>query len=73
MRRFRLTHRPTNDADLARVGLVLGPAAAEQLRRDAIAAQQAALRAHGIRWLLVALCVCAVGGWLWSLWKGGAP
>jgi len=72
MRRFRLTHRPTSAADAARVGLVLGPVAAEQLRRDEQAAQHAALRTHGIRWLLIGLFAVALGGWLWSVWKGGS-
>ena len=73
MRRFRLTHRPTSAVEMARVGLVLGPAAAEQLRRDEATAQRAALRMHGIRWVLIVLCACALGGWLWSVWTGGMP
>ncbi len=71
MRRFRCSHRPTSAADAARVGLVLGPQAAEQLRRDEANAQRAALRTQGLRWLLIGLFACALGGWLWSVFKGG--
>ena len=71
MRRFWLRRQPTSERELARVGLVLGPEAAEQLRRRETVAQHAALQAQCIRWLVIGLFVVALVGWLWDVCNGG--
>ena len=74
MRRFRLRCQPTSERELARVGLVLGPEAAEQLRRRETAAQRAAFRTSWLRWLVIGLFVAALIGWLGSAChQGGGP
>jgi len=71
MRRFRFRRRVTTTPELARIGLVLGPETAEQLRRHDRAAQAAAFRTFWLRWLVIGLFVAALVGWLWDLCHHG--
>ena len=71
MRRLRLPRRLTTEQELARIGLVLGPETAEQLRRHDRAAQEAAFRTFWLRWLVIGLFAAALVGWVWDMCNQG--